>query len=172
MKKIILYLCLPLALMQIKCGETFEDGFEMNYFKDFEIFAGLNTLETHIFELTIPSQKESFFQANGVTEADVTSILPKSFRLTALGGNATYDILERIRLDILKTDGTLEREIAFREPVPLDTGFEIDLIPTLAEATEHLKENSYVLRVKLNFRQVPSQSIDTRMTIRFQALSE
>ncbi len=148
-------------------------GFEMNYFRDFEIFAGLNTFETHVFQLTnFNAELESFLTLNGLTRENVKEIIPKSFRITNTTGNITFEDLQRIRLFITKTDGTLEREIAFFEPVPLSVGYQVDLVPTLAEVTEIIDSGDFHLELKLNYRTIPPQTIDARINFAFQAVTE
>lgn len=173
MKKLIL-LCLPILFFgHCNSDEPLGVGFEMQYFRDFEIFAGLNTLETHIFQFTqINSEFESFVSLNGYEPANVQQIVPKAFRLINTTGNIPFDGLDRIRLFITKEDGSLESEIAFLEPVPSTIGFQVDLVPTSAQAMEHLTDPRYNLELKLNYRNIPSQSINARLEITFQAITD
>ncbi len=148
-------------------------GFEMTYFRSFEIFAGLNTFETHVFQLpNFNVELESYLTQNGLTRTDVKEVIPKAFRITNLTGNITFEDLQRVRLFITKTDGTLEREIAFFEPIPANIGYQIDLVPTLAEVTEIMDSGDFHLELKLNYRSIPSQTVDARMNIIFQAVTE
>lgn len=148
-------------------------GFEMNYFREFEIFAGLNTFETHVFQLpTFDAEYESFLNLNGILAEDVTQIVPKAFRITNISGNITFEDLQRVRLFMTKTDGTLEREIAFLEPIPTNIGYQMDLVPTLADSKEIIESGEYSLLLKLNYRDIPAQSIDARISIVFQAMTE
>jgi hypothetical protein len=148
-------------------------GFEMSYFRSFEIFAGLNTFETHVFQLTnFDSEFESFLNLNGLTRADVKEVIPKAFRITNLTGNITFEDLQRVRSFMTKTDGTLEREIAFFEPIPANIGYQIDLVPTLAGVTEILDSGDFHLELKLNYRTIPSQTVDARINVIFQAVTE
>jgi hypothetical protein len=71
-----------------------------------------------------------------------------------------------------KTDGTLEREIAFLEPIPANIGYQIDLVPTLATVKEIIESGDFVLTLKLNYRSIPQQSIDARLNVVFQAVTE
>jgi hypothetical protein len=173
MTKYIITIVLGATLLFPSCNDTqIEGGFEMRYQKDFEIFAGLNTGITHVFEFNLTSDFQNYINQYGVTEDKVTNIIPKYIRLSNLNGNLEYNILWRARLFISKMDGSLEYEIAYREPVPENTNFDLDLIPTLAEVPEQLKEDQFKLLLKLNFSEIPSQSIDTRMFVTFQAITE
>lgn len=147
-------------------------GFEMNYFKEFEIFAGLNTFDTHNFQLpSFSAEYESFLNTNGVAKENVVQIVPKAFRITNISGNITFEDLQRVRLFMSKTDGTLEREIAFLEPIPANIGYQIDLVPTLADVAEIIESGDFSLTLKLNYRSIPQQSIDARLSIVFQAVT-
>lgn len=148
-------------------------GFEMSYNRDFEIFAGLNTFDTHVFRLpNFDAAYDLYLNNNGVTDADVKQIVPKFFRITNLTGNITFEDLWRVRLFMVKTDGTLEREIAFLEPIPNNIGYQINLVPTLADSKIILESGEFDLLLKLNYRTIPAQSIDARMSIVFQAVTE
>ena len=148
-------------------------GFEMVYTRDFEIFAGLNTFETHNFRLpNFSAQYASRLAANGLTKADISDVLPRRFLINNISGNITFNDLQRARLFISKTDGTLEREIAFLEPVPSDIGYQMDLVPTLATVAEILDTENFDLILKLNYRSVSSQSVDARITVVFQAMTK
>ena len=170
----ILMLLAFVSLFFSNCNEDeIVQGFEMTYVRDFEIFAGLNTFETHVFQLTnFDAELESFLTLNGLTRADVKEIVPRAFRITNTTGNITFEDLQRVRLFITKTDGTLEREIAFFEPVPVNIGYQIDLVPTLAEVTEIIDSGDFHLELKLNYRTIPPQTIDARINVVFQAVTE
>lgn len=170
----ILTLLLILSLFFTNCNNDENvQGFEMTYFRDFEIFAGLNTFETHVFQLpNFDAELESNLNLNGLTRADVKEIIPKAFRITNTTGNITFEDLQRIRLFITKTDGTLEREIAFFEPVPISVGYQIDLVPTLAEVTEIIDSGDFHLELKLNYRTIPPQTVDARINLVFQAITD
>jgi hypothetical protein len=146
----------------------------MTYFREFEILAGLSTFETHNFQLvTFDAEYESFLNNNGILQENVAQIIPKAFRITNVSGNITFEDLQRIRLFISKSDGTLEREIAFLEPIPANIGYQIDLVPnSLTEVTPIIESGDFVLTLKLNYRSIPQQSIDARLNVIFQAVTE
>ena len=148
MKKGILGV-LAVILLFLGCGNgDLGPGFEMNYIQDFEIFAGLNTIDTHVFEFDIPSNFKDYLNNNGVKEDEIETIVPKYIRFSNLSGNQDYSILNRVRINVSNLDGTLEYEVAYREPVPLDTKFDLDLIPTLAEVPEQLQNDKFKIKIK------------------------
>lgn len=166
-----------LALVSLffwRCGDDGNlVGFELTYVQDFQIFAGLNTFQTHVFNLEqIRSEYEAFLGASDFSDSDVIRIIPKLFRLTSISGNIPFSDLERVRIFIVKPDGSFESEVAFLEPVPLSAGFELDLAPTLANVEEHIREERFNILVKLDFRTTNLQSIDARLNFTFQAVTE
>ncbi len=174
MRHKLLVLLILSSMLLLQCNKDANlPGFEINYFREFEIFAGLNTFETHVFQLTnFNSEYQSFLNLNGVLAENVTQIVPKAFRITNITGNIPFDDLQRVRLFMTKTDGTLEREIAFLEPIPANIGYQIDLVPTLADVKEIIESGDFNLLLKLNYRSIPSQSVDARLTFVFQAVTD
>lgn len=170
MNKLFLALFLGTLTLFSCDNNTVENGFEMSYIQDFTISAGLNTLETHVFEFDITSNFQNYLTQQGIAASDVQRIIPKYIRMSNINGNQTYDILSRVRFYVSKTDGTLEYETAFREPVPQDIKYDMDLVPTLVEVTDQLSESKFKIKLKLNFNQTPTQSIDTRLILTFQAV--
>jgi hypothetical protein len=171
-KLLIVFTLIGLSFFQCSPDNNIQ-GFEMNYFREFEIFAGLNTFDTHNFQLaTFNAEYESFLNQNGVLQENVGQIIPKAFRITNISGNITFESLQRVRLFISKSDGTLEREIAFLEPIPANIGYQIDLVPTLAEVTPIIESGDFVLTLKFNYRSIPQQSIDARLSVVFQAVTK
>ncbi len=169
----ILFLTLLTVFSLTNCDDNeLEGGFEMNYIEDFEIFAGLNTLDTHVFEFTLNSNFQNYLIQKNLTEDNIEAIIPKYVRLTNLSNTLEYNVLYRARLNILKTSGELEFEAAYREPIPINTGFNLELIPTSVEVSEQLKSNQFKLKLKLNFSEIPSISIDTRMFVTFQVVTK
>ena len=170
MKKIFLLAIVAIFMLNGCDDNQPEGGFEMSYLTDFEIFAGLNTLDTHVFEFTLSTNFTDYLANNGVAAENVETIVPKYIRMSNLSSNVEYNILRRARLFISNTDGTAEFEAAFRETVPLNTQFDLDLIPTLVEVPEQLSNNQFKAILKLNLNQVPPQSIDTRLFLTFQVI--
>lgn len=171
-KLIGIVVLMSLCFFQCNSDDTVP-GFEMTYFREFEIFSGLNTFDTHVFQLpNFDAEYESFLTTNGVTEEQITEIVPKAFRISNLTGNITFEDLMRVRLFMANTDGTLEREIAFLEPIPNNIGYQMDLVPTLADSKIIMEAGEFDLLLKLNYRSIPAQSIDARISVVFQAVTE
>lgn len=172
MKNLIFLLVLPVLFFS--CGDD-GVGFDMSYRQDFEIPAGLNTFDTHIFPfVNIPTNKNSFFIANDVTEADITDIIPREARLNIDFGDEDFYFVRQVIVEILteEVDGDGNRrwkEIYFRENVPLNTGRTIVLLPSLPKVTELLTSDQFTVRVEMLFRDISPTFIDARLEMVFLA---
>ncbi len=172
MKNIIFLLLLPILFSA--CGDD-GPGFDMSYRQDFEIPAGLNTFDIHGREFSnIPTNKNSFFTANNVTESDVTAITPREARLSINFGDEDLYFVREVIVEILTKELDEEgnprwKEIYFRENVPLNTGQSIQLLPSLPQVTEELTSDEFSVRVEMLFRDITPTFIDARLEMIFLA---
>lgn len=170
MKKLLFLLIIPIFFFS--CGDD-GVGFDMSYRQDFEIPAGLNTFDTHVFPfVNIPTNKNSFFTANDVTESDITSITPREARLNINFGDEDFYFVRQVIVEILTEEldnnGNLRwKEIYFRENVPLNTGRSIILLPSLPQVTEELTSDQFTVRVEMLFRDISPTFIDARLEMVF-----
>ena len=172
MKNIIFLFLLPILFCA--CGDD-GPGFDMSYRQDFEIPAGLNTFDTFGFVFRdIPVNKNAFFAANDVTEADITSITPREARLSINFGDEDLFFVREVVVEILTKEVDNEgnprwKEIYFRENVPLNTGQSIQLLPSLPQVTEELTSDEFTVRVEMLFRDITPTFIDSRLEMVFLA---
>lgn len=161
-----------LSILFYGCGDN-GVGFDMSYRQDFEIPAGLNTFDTHVFELrNIPTNKDAFLSANSVTEANITDITPREARLSINFGDEDFYFIREIVIEIFTQDNITGKEIFFRENVPLNTGRRIDIIPSLPQVTEILTGDRFSVRVEMLFRDISPTFIDARLEMIFLAKIE
>jgi len=167
MKKILFFLCLPLLFFA--CGDN-SPSLNMTYQQDFEIPAGLNTFDTHVFTLNnIPTNKIAFFTGNGIEETDITEIAPVEGELRVSFGQEDLFFVREVVVEIFTTDNPTGKEIYFREQVPFDTGQSILLIPSLPKVTDILTEDRFSVRIELLFRAIPPSFIEARLNMVFRA---
>ena len=170
MKNIIFLFLLPILFYS--CGDNLV-GLDMSYRQNFEIPAGLNTFDTFGFVFQdIPTNKNTFFAANDVTEADITSITPREARLSVNFGDEDLYFVREIVVEILTEEVNSEgnprwKEIYFRENVPINTGQSIQLLPSLPEVTEELTSDQFSVRVEMLFRDITPTFVDTRLEMVF-----
>ncbi|MEO1515698.1 MAG: hypothetical protein AAFV95_11810 [Bacteroidota bacterium] len=158
----ILFL-LPLALLLGSCGKNDEQVlFEIPYQIDFEIPAGLNTLETHVFEIrNIPTRLDSLLSSFGIARADIQSIEPQEAQMDVLIDGLEYGFVRQVNVWVF--DQNRQAESFFRDNVPLNTGNRLTLIPTLLSAQDYLMEDRFNLRVELQMQDFSPQFVPTRL---------
>ena len=83
----------------------------------------------------IPTNIDAFLTANGVNKQAITEIRPKTARLYVNFADVDFAFVQEVVVEIYTNENTIGKEIFFRDPVPLDTGLDIDLIPSLPEVT-------------------------------------
>lgn len=167
MKNLIFLFLLPILFYA--CGEN-DVGLDMSYRQDFEIPAGLNTFDTHVFEfVNIPTNKNTFFLANDVTESDITDITPREARLSINFGEEDLYFVREVVIEIFTQDNQRGKEIYFRENIPLNTGRSIQLLPSLPQVTEELMSDQFSVRVEMLFRDISPTFIDARLEMIFLA---
>jgi len=167
MKKLLFLSLLPILLFA--CGDNFT-GFDMSYRVDFEIPAGLNTFDTHVFETyNIPTNKTSFLTANSVEEQDITRITPREARLSINFSEEDFYFVQEIIIEMFTVDDQTGKEVFFREVIPLNTGASIDIIPSLPEVTEFLLSERFSIRTEMRLRDISPTFIEARLEMIFFA---
>lgn len=164
---------LPFVLLIVLFSNCKDDGpeirFEMAYEREIAIPAGLNVFETHYFYLRNISVG-SYLSANGVDAADLIAINPGSARLsTIFAGLSDYSFIRDVSVLIYTDDESNAREAFWRPNVPLNTGEDLDVIPTLIDAKQFFDDPTFNIIVKLNLQAVPQQTVETRFRFSFLA---
>lgn len=168
--QLILILAIPLFFSACK-GEGL--GFTMTYQRDFEIPAGLGVFDTHVFELNgIPTNKAAFLSTNDAQESDITGIIPRKAELSINFADVDFIFVQEVIVEIFNRNDLTGKEIFYRENIPQNTGFRIDLIPSLPEISEFLMEDEFNVRVEMRLRDISPQFIDTRFDFQFFAKLE
>ena len=165
----VLFVLLVLALSITSCTEEAETLFEMDYRLDYNIAAGLNTFETHFFELSnIPTNATNLLQANNLTDGEIEAILPKSARLSTVFLTEDLDFIREVSVRLINTDNQNETEIFFRENIPLDTRDFVDLIPTLPNVKDLMLEDFYSISIRMEFWEPTPTFVDVKLEFDFQ----
>ncbi|MEM1122418.1 MAG: hypothetical protein AAGJ18_18375 [Bacteroidota bacterium] len=148
-------------------------GFTMTYQRDFEIPAGLGVFDTHVFELNgIPTNKAAFLSTNDAQESDITGIIPRRAELSINFADVDFVFVQEVIVEIFNRNNLRGKEIFFREDIPLNVGFRLDLVPSLPDISEFLMEDEFNVRVELRLRDISPQFIDTRFDFQFFAKLE
>ncbi len=140
--------------------------FELEFREDFEITAGLNTIETHHFLLrNINTNLDSYLSSFGYQESDISLINPNNATLEVLFGNSDLDFVFEVSVRAYKENPLDYQEIFYRENVPLNTSSVLQLLPTLVDVKKLMQEDVFNIDVAFLFRNAPPQFIDARLTL-------
>ncbi len=168
MKRYILLFFLTIQLLG--CKKEPASLFDLPYELTFEIPAGLNTFETHYFDITgIRTNAEDLLSANNAEESDLLAVQAKTARLLSTFVDLDLDFIQEISVRVFEDDPNAFHEVFFRDNVPFDSGDFIDLIPALPDVKEFLLDESYNLSIRMEFRQPPPTFVTVRLDFDFFA---
>lgn len=163
-------LLLPLLFLTA-CGDDSQKDviFEMTYQVNFEIPAGLNTIEDHYFQFkNINSTLDSLLVFHGFTRDDITTINPKTARFTSLFADEEYDFIHECSMYLFQGAANSEIYEAFwRTEIPLNTRDFLDMPGTLLDATDFFLEPKFNLEWRLDTRTITPTFLTTRADFTF-----
>lgn len=167
-----LFLIILATLCFQSCGDELQSAFEINIDTQFVIPAGLNSLETHVFELyNIPTFIEAINP--NATPDNIFSVKANRGRLTGRFTNIDFRIVDRISIEAISSeDLTLEKEVFWMDFIPLDQEGDLELFSSLPEVKEILLQENIHLKIKLNFKTFVPTNIETRVLLNFNAFIE
>ena len=169
MKKII-WLVLPFLFVFSNCKKDENILFEMEYFYDFTITAGLNQFSgTHIFEVTdIPSLSNALFIQNGKTAEEINAINPGTAVLKGIFSNPENGYIQEVSVKIFsKEEPTIEREVFYRDQISFNSSGDLGLIGTLVNAKDYLEKDDFGIRIELRLRDISPETIEMRLDFNF-----
>lgn len=168
--KLIILLLIPIFFTTCKKDPI---GVTMTYQQDFEIPAGLNVFDTHVFELNgIPTNKAAFFSAGSISESDITKIIPGEAALTINFANVDFYFVGEVIVEIFSREDIVGREIFYQELIPQNVGTRINLFPSLPDIKDFLTGDEFNVRIELRLRDITPQFIETRFDFQFRAQVE
>ncbi len=175
--KLLLFL-LPFLAGCRKVDDVFTKtakDFDMIYRQPFTIPVGLSTFETHIFLFkNIAVDTAQFFRAGNLDSAQrITQIVPTSMNIRLIfNGDGNLALVRRVEVSVFdnQVSAASEKVIFYNEDVQLSSG-QIPLIPLNSDLRKLLIDGNgrYTLRVKLNFREIPTRSYDVEWNATFLA---
>jgi len=169
MKKYILFFVSVLFFAQCKKDKS---DFELAYTTNFEISAGLPPFPFQNVDIVIPNfDIEQRLAGQGFTTDDVTSITTRALRFDIINSSADFSFLEQAFMEI-RADGLPQVEIGYLEFVPNNQSASLDLIPSLPDVTEYLKQGNFTVTFKMSPRFSPAQFSDVRLYLSFSVFAE
>lgn len=167
-----LFLCsMTLLLSGCKTDQRTE-LFEMSHFIDFELQAGLNTLETHFYRTSgIQSQFQAQLDALGRPASDVVSVTPKYAELSTVFGDQDLDFIRQVfvRIYDLSDPENTNSEIFYLDPVPPNTRKVIRPFPGLSNVRDIAAEPVFGVEVGISLWEVTPRSFDMRLEFELSA---
>ena len=144
--------------------------FEMSYFVDFELQAGLNTLETHFYRVSgIPSQFEQQLDAVGREADDIVSITPKYAELSTIFSDEDLDFIRQVFVRIYDQSNPNGVEIFYLDPVPGNTRRVIRPFPGLSNVRDIASQPNIGIEVGISLWEVTPKSFDMRLEFELSA---
>ena len=148
--------------------------FQMTQVMDFEIKAGLNTLETHFFlQPAARSTYEEQLELSGFDESLVAAIEPKFSQLSTVFRDVDLEFIRLIEIRVVDTfDPTFQREVFYLDPVPPNTRNIIRPFPGLTNVREIVSNPTFGIEVRIVFRFVPRDNYDMRLQMDFAVFGD
>ena len=148
--------------------------FEMTQRMDFEVKAGLNTVETHFFVLpSVESTYDDLLETTGFEDSQVLSIEPKFARLSTVFGDLDLDFLRLVEVRVFDPfDPDFQREVFYLDPVPANSGTVIRPFPGLSNVKEILSPPTFGIEVRLIFRLPPPETKTMRLEMDFSVFGD
>ena len=171
MKKILLLL-LPAILLFSNCSKNDDYLFEMKYFGDFTIDAGLNPFSgTHIYEIkNIESNFDNYLSQNTATNSSITAVNPGTSFLASIFGDSQFKYAQEISVKIFSEDDPdFEKEIFYHNIIPQNHSGDLQLIGTLVNAKEFIEKEEFGIRIEFRLRDFTPETVDTRIDFSFFA---
>ena len=166
----IIFCCLITMTVFQSCKDEDRNAlFSLFYSMDVSIPPGLNTFETHFFSVrNIPTNFVTTSTGAGVDPETVQRINTVSARLYSEFGNDNLSIVEEAIVDIYPVNNPSGiGEAAYTIHIPFDGLSSIDLIGSLNNLVDVLKEDQVTFEIQLRFRAVTQSSMDLTFDIRF-----
>ena len=163
--KYLFFLSLILHFSQCRKDDT-NVLFKMEYDQLIIVPGGLNTVETYSFLM-------QNLNTNFKTLAATFNVSPSSLLIIRAGGTQLIDQLnqldfakvEKISLLASNPSFSVEKEIAYLEPVPLNSTNSLQLFPSLTDATDVFTGDKFNLRLKIKLRGSISSSTNLRLRL-------
>ena len=172
MKKLVYGLLLLVACSTLSCKkDDLAPGFDMIYQQRFTIPAGIGVFQVHHFYLkNIPTKYMQNLTQHGKTDADVTGMITATAALNGLFGDANLNFVDQVSLRIYNEPNPDDYvEIAYRQPVPLEPGNSLPLIPSLADYKKYMTGPFFSMDVVFYLRNSTVIETDLQLDLQVRA---
>ena len=171
--RILILAAIVSVLLGTGCKDDRNELFDIPQVVDFTIPAGLNTFETHFFQLQVNSSFDDQLAATGRQESDVASIEPKFCEVATIFKDRDLDFIRAIEIHVFDTfDPQSRREVFYLDPVPGNTRTTIRPFPGLQNVVDIVSDASYGVEIRLRFFATPPTTLDMRLEFEFAAFAD
>ena len=156
------------------CGSGTEPAFFVDLDREFDIPVGLNTIETHIFQLrNVPNFLESGLIGAGVSREEITSIGPADARIVSAFGAIDWSFVSWVEIyAISRQDQSLRQRIFYIDSPDFNNRNEVLLFNTFADMKEIFEEDTFDLEVRLRFRTFVPTNIPARIEFNYAVFNQ
>ncbi|MGA0232973.1 MAG: hypothetical protein ACO3MB_08895 [Saprospiraceae bacterium] len=161
-----------IALILCSCS-TRDPLFDVNAQTNFTIQAGLSVLETHgIVKDMVIIPVELTINNLGFNAQDIDEIVPFSaFIRPRFNDNIDLDFINSVNVYLIESPDFRRRELFYLDFVNVGLKDEIELLPTLLDIRDLVKDDRAIIEIALEFRQFPPSTIDMRLDMRFSGFA-
>ena len=171
--RVLIWFGVVSLLISTGCKDDKTSLFDIIQVVDFTIPAGLNTFETHFFQIQVNSNFDDQLEATAVEEADVASIEPQFCEVATIFADRDLDFIRAIEVHVFDTfDPQNRREVFYLDPVPGNTRTRIRPFPGLQNVKDIVSDPSYGVEIRLRFIAPPPTTLDMRMEFEFAAFGD
>lgn len=163
------------CLLTVSCKkDKARPAFELKYFMEFEIPAGLNTFTFHQFSFQNEESGIQFFlEQNNLDTSDIVSINTSFARLSSILGNEDLSIIDEIVIDVFRPSDPQDNfEAAYTFQIPLRNTNRIQLVPSITNLKEVLQEDFFDLVIHIRFRSIPPRTSPVQLEIGFDVFKK
>jgi hypothetical protein len=156
------------------CGKR-PEGFDMTYRRTFQLLSGLGVSASHRFEFkNIAADTAVFFKTGGSTRELIQKIYPSSMNIRALFANDAQALNIMYSVDVQIFDPNRpnlgEPTIFYRDQVPINTGFQLDLVPNNVDLRPFLFDSkTFGIKVIIRVNELTSRTTDLEWNATFLA---
>ena len=143
----------------------------MPYFVDFELQAGLNTIETHFYRTVRQSEFETLLNALGRPASDIVSITPRVATLSTVFEDQDLDFIKQVFVRVYDTSDpeNINIEVFYLDPVPPNTKKVIRPFPGLANVLDIASAPYFGIEVGISLWEVTPKTFDMRLEFELSA---
>ncbi len=135
---------------------------------EFEIPAGLNTLQDHFFEMTnVGNPFDQVVTSLGINKDDIVRISPQSAKFQVLFDDSPLSFVQECSVKLFHDNVGRRSEAFWTNQIRFDQGSFLDLPGTLIDAADFFDQSRLNFEVQLDTREINSQFITMQMDLIF-----